>query len=145
MTPGDGLAATFGALQLLSPLRLEPRNSRVIDSVAERDLAPRLIGFSALQRLARLVRRQLARATEQHALGSRVFAGFTGAGNDQVPLELRQLTMHITPGTGDLSGLRGERGFEGRFGKGSDATLDYWFEYPASVAWRALVVRERRL
>lgn len=31
-------------------------------------------------------------------------------------------------GTGDLSGLRGEGGFEGQFGKGSDATLDYWFE-----------------
>jgi hypothetical protein len=31
-------------------------------------------------------------------------------------------------GTGDLSGLRGEGGFEGKFGKGSDATLDYWFE-----------------
>jgi uncharacterized protein DUF3224 len=31
-------------------------------------------------------------------------------------------------GTGDLSGLRGEGGFEGSFGKGSDATLDYWFE-----------------
>ena len=31
-------------------------------------------------------------------------------------------------GTGDLSGLRGEGGFAGHFGKGSDATLDYWFE-----------------
>jgi hypothetical protein len=31
-------------------------------------------------------------------------------------------------GTGDLSGLRGRGGFEGDFGKGSDATLDYWFE-----------------
>jgi hypothetical protein len=31
-------------------------------------------------------------------------------------------------GTGDLSGLRGEGGFEGQFGMGSDATLDYWFE-----------------
>jgi Protein of unknown function (DUF3224) len=30
-------------------------------------------------------------------------------------------------GTGDLSGLRGEGGFEGDFGKGSDGTLDYWF------------------
>src|SRR5579864_3573406 len=29
-------------------------------------------------------------------------------------------------GTGDLSGLRGEGGFEGSFGKGSDGTLDYW-------------------
>jgi len=31
-------------------------------------------------------------------------------------------------GTGDLSGLRGEGGFEGDFGKGSDGILDYWFE-----------------
>ena len=31
-------------------------------------------------------------------------------------------------GTGDLSGIRGEGGFEGDFGKGSVGTLDYWFE-----------------
>jgi hypothetical protein len=31
-------------------------------------------------------------------------------------------------GTGDLAGLRGEGGFQGEFGKGSDGTLDYWFE-----------------
>src|SRR5262245_27552800 len=31
-------------------------------------------------------------------------------------------------GTGDLSGLRGEGGFEGHLGKGSDGILDYWFE-----------------
>jgi hypothetical protein len=31
-------------------------------------------------------------------------------------------------GTGDLKGLRGEGGFEGEFGKGSDGWLDYWFE-----------------
>jgi hypothetical protein len=31
-------------------------------------------------------------------------------------------------GTGDLSGLRGEGGFEGDFGKSSRGTLDYWFE-----------------
>jgi Protein of unknown function (DUF3224) len=31
-------------------------------------------------------------------------------------------------GTGDLSGLRGEGGFEGEFGKNSEGTLDYWFE-----------------
>jgi hypothetical protein len=31
-------------------------------------------------------------------------------------------------GTGDLFGLRGEGGFEGEFGKGSEGTLDYWFE-----------------
>ncbi|HEY2471386.1 MAG TPA: DUF3224 domain-containing protein [Terracidiphilus sp.] len=31
-------------------------------------------------------------------------------------------------GTGDLADVRGEGGFEGSFGKGSDGTLDYWFE-----------------
>jgi hypothetical protein len=30
--------------------------------------------------------------------------------------------------TGDLSGLRGEGGFEGEFGRGSGGWLDYWFE-----------------
>ena len=41
-------------------------------------------------------------------------------------------TWFVVPGsgTGDLSGLRGEGGFEGAFGKGSAATLDYWFEKP---------------
>jgi hypothetical protein len=39
-------------------------------------------------------------------------------------------TWTVVPGsgTGDLAGLRGEGGFEGEFGKGSDGTLDYWFE-----------------
>ena len=39
-------------------------------------------------------------------------------------------TWFVVPGsgTGALSGLRGEGGFEGEFGKGSEATLDYWFE-----------------
>ena len=39
-------------------------------------------------------------------------------------------TWFVVPrsGTGELSGLRGEGGFEGDFGKGSDGTLDYWFE-----------------
>jgi hypothetical protein len=39
-------------------------------------------------------------------------------------------TWFVVPGsgTGELTGLRGEGGFEGEFGKGSDGTLDYWFE-----------------
>ena len=39
-------------------------------------------------------------------------------------------TWFVVPGsgTGDLSGLRGEGGFEGGFGQGADGTLDYWFE-----------------
>jgi hypothetical protein len=39
-------------------------------------------------------------------------------------------TWFVVPGsgTGDLSGLRGEGGFEGHFGQGSRGVLDYWFE-----------------
>jgi hypothetical protein len=39
-------------------------------------------------------------------------------------------TWFVVPGsgTGALSGLRGEGGFEGGFGKGSDEWLNYWFE-----------------
>jgi hypothetical protein len=39
-------------------------------------------------------------------------------------------TWFVLPGsaTGELSGLRGEGGFEGDFGKGSSGFLDYWFE-----------------
>jgi Protein of unknown function (DUF3224) len=39
-------------------------------------------------------------------------------------------TWFVVPGsaTAELSGLRGEGGFEGRFGEGSRGTLDYWFE-----------------
>jgi uncharacterized protein DUF3224 len=39
-------------------------------------------------------------------------------------------TWFVVPGSGtnDLSGLRGEGGFEGDFGKGSHGWLDYWFE-----------------
>jgi hypothetical protein len=39
-------------------------------------------------------------------------------------------TWVVVPGsgTGDLAGLRGEGGFVGEFGKGSEGTLDYWFE-----------------
>ena len=39
-------------------------------------------------------------------------------------------TWVVVPGsgTGDLSGLGGEGGFEGDFGQGSDGWLDYWFE-----------------
>ena len=43
-------------------------------------------------------------------------------------------TWFVTPGsgTGELTGLRGEGGFVGEFGKGSQGTLDYWFEAAAA-------------
>ena len=61
-------------------------------------------------------------------------AGRQGAfvlqGSETVSNGKIKATWFVVPGsgTGDLSGLRGEGGFEGGFGKGSDGWLDYWFE-----------------
>lgn len=56
-------------------------------------------------------------------LGSFVLQGQETVKNGKI-----KATWFVVPGsgTGDLSGLRGEGGFEGDFGKGSDGTLDYW-------------------
>jgi hypothetical protein len=55
---------------------------------------------------------------------------FVLQGSEIVETGRIKATWFVVPGsgTGDLSGLRGEGGFEGEFGKGSAGTLDYWFE-----------------
>ena len=55
---------------------------------------------------------------------------FVLQGSETVEKGKIKATWFVVPGsgTGDLSGLRGVGGFAGDFGKGSDATLDYWFE-----------------
>ena len=55
---------------------------------------------------------------------------FVLQGSETVENGRIKATWFVVPGsgTGDLSGLRGEGGFEGQFGKGSDGMLDYWFE-----------------
>ena len=66
------------------------------------------------------------------------FSGKLGGRQDTFVLQGQEIvekgkikaTWFVVPGsgTGDLSGLRGEGGFEGDFGKGSHGTLNYWFE-----------------
>lgn len=55
---------------------------------------------------------------------------FVLQGSETVENGKIKATWSVVPGsgTGDLSGLRGEGGFEGDFGKGSDGWLNYWFE-----------------
>jgi Protein of unknown function (DUF3224) len=55
---------------------------------------------------------------------------FVLQGSEIVENEKIKARWFVVPGsgTGELSGLRGEGGFEGDFGKGSNGTLDYWFE-----------------
>jgi len=62
-------------------------------------------------------------------LGGRA-GSFVLQGSETVDKGKIHATWFVVPrsGTGELAGLRGEGGFEGEFGKGSDGTLDYWFE-----------------
>ena len=55
---------------------------------------------------------------------------FVLQGKERIENGKIRATWFVVPGsgTGNLSGLRGEGGFEGDFGKGSKGTLDYWFE-----------------
>ncbi len=55
---------------------------------------------------------------------------FVLQGQETVAKGKIQATWFVVPGsgTGGLAGLRGEGGFQGDFGKGSQGWLDYWFE-----------------
>jgi hypothetical protein len=55
---------------------------------------------------------------------------FVLQGSETVKNGKVKATWFVVPGsgTGDLSHLQGEGGFEGEFRKGSDGWLDYWFE-----------------
>ena len=55
---------------------------------------------------------------------------FVLEGRGQVEQGQIEVKWSVVPqsGTDELAGLRGEGGFKGRFGKGSTATLDFWFD-----------------
>jgi hypothetical protein len=74
---------------------------------------------------ARLVSMQRFRGKLSGRQGSFVLQGAEIVENGRI-----RATWSVVPGsgTGDLAGLRGEGGFEGEFGKGSNGTLNYWFE-----------------
>jgi hypothetical protein len=74
---------------------------------------------------ANLVSVQRFRGKLGERQGTFVLQGFEIVENGRI-----RATWFVVPGsgTGDLTGLRGEGGFEGQFGKGSEGTLDYWFE-----------------
>jgi hypothetical protein len=69
-----------------------------------------------------LVSRQRFRGKLRGRQGTFVLQGSEIVENGKI-----KATWFVVPGsgTGDLSGLRGEGGFAGQFGKGSDGTLEY--------------------
>lgn len=74
---------------------------------------------------ANLVSMQRFRGTLSGRRGTFILQGTETVANGKI-----KATWFVVPrsGTGDLSGLHGEGGFQGEFGKGSKGWLDYWFE-----------------
>jgi len=76
-------------------------------------------------RSASLVSLQRVRGRLGGRQGTFVLQGFEVVEDGKIRAE-----WSVVPGsgTGELAGLRGEGGFEGRFGEGSRGVLEYWFE-----------------
>jgi hypothetical protein len=108
-----------------SPALMEIRLSETFTGDIEGESTVRALQLQRRDQSASLVSMQRFRGKLAGRQGTFVLQGSETVENGRI-----KATWLVVPGsgTGDLSGLRGEGGFEGRFGKGSDATLDYWFE-----------------
>jgi hypothetical protein len=111
--------------QTVNPALLEVHLSETLTRDIDGESSVRALEVRRDDRSASLVSVQRFRGKLDGREGTFVFQGQEIVENGKVKAK-----WFIVPGsgTGELSGLRGEGGFEGDFGKGSDATLDYWFE-----------------
>jgi hypothetical protein len=111
--------------QTASPALMEVRLIETFSGDIEGESPVRALQVLHDDKSARLVSMQRFRGGLGGRQGTFVLQGQEIVENGKITA-----TWFVVPGsgTGDLSGLRGEGGFEGDFGKGSDGTLDYWFE-----------------
>jgi hypothetical protein len=111
--------------QTVSPALMEVRLSETFTGDIDGESAVRALQVVRDDKSARLVSMQRFRGKLEGRQGTFVLQGSEIVENGKI-----KATWFVVPGsgTGDLSGLRGEGGFEGDFGKGSDGTLEYWFE-----------------
>jgi len=107
------------------PTLSELRLSETFSGDLEGDSAVRALQLVRTDRSASFVSLQRFRGT----LGGRD-GTFVLQGSEVIEQGRIQGSWFVVPGsgTGALTGLRGEGGFAGEFGKGSVGTLDYWFE-----------------
>jgi len=111
--------------QAASPVLMEISLNETFTGTIEGQSPVRALQVLRDDRSARLVSMQRFRGK----LGGRQ-GTFVLQGSEIVEDGKIKATWFVVPGsgTGELHGLRGEGGFQGYFGKGSDGTLDYWFE-----------------
>jgi len=108
-----------------SPALLEIRLSETFTGDIEGESAVRALQIQRDDRSASMVSVQRFCGKLGGRQGTFVLQGAEIVENGKI-----KATWFVVPrsGTGELSGLRGEGGFEGDFGKASDGKLDYWFE-----------------
>lgn len=111
--------------QTASPALMEIRLSETFTGDLDGESTARALQVLSDDHSAHLVSMQRFRGRLGGRRGTFVLQGSEVVQNGKI-----KATWFVVPGSGtaDLSGLRGEGGFEGSFGKGSDGTLDYWFE-----------------
>jgi hypothetical protein len=111
--------------ETVSPPLLELRLHEVFSGDLEGESPVRALQVLRDDKSASLVSMQRFRGTLGGRRGTFVLQGSETVADKKITAK-----WSVVPGSGtdELSGLRGEGGFEGEFGKGSVGTLDYWFE-----------------
>lgn len=111
--------------QTPSPALMEIRISETLTGDIAGESTVRALQLKRDDHSASLVSMQRVSGELGGRKGTFVLQGSESVDNGNI-----RATWFVIPGsgTGDLSRLRGEGGFKGQFGKGSDGTLDYWFE-----------------
>jgi hypothetical protein len=111
--------------QTTGPALMEVRISEAFTGDIDGESTVQALEVQRGHQSARLVSLQRFQGKLGGRQGTFVLQGSETVDNGKV-----KATWFVVPGsgTGDLSGLRGSGGFEGDFGKGSNGTLDYWFE-----------------
>ena len=111
--------------QTVSPALVEIRLSETFTRGIDGESPVRALQVLRDDRSACLVSAQRFSGKLGRRQGTFVLQGSETVDNGKI-----KATWFVIPGSGtsDLSGLRGEGGFDGDFGKGSDGWLDYWFE-----------------
>ena len=111
--------------EMMSPALMEIRLSETFTGDITGESPVRALQVLRDDKSANLVSVQRFRGKLGGRQGTFVLQGSENVENGKI-----KATWFVVPGSGTdgLSGLRGEGGFEGEFGKGSDGWLDYWFE-----------------
>ena len=111
--------------QTVTPALMEISISEVFSGDLEGESSVRALQVQRHDKSASMISLQRFNGKLGGSEGTFVLQGQETVANGKI-----SATWFVVPGsgTGELVGLRGEGGFAGEFGKGSDATLDYWFE-----------------